>query len=145
MKATTIIKYVFTFVGIAMLAGALFIYKSTISFFDEAAIVEGTIVELVPSQSRNTTTFRPVVQFISLDGQAIEFISSSGSNPPSYSKGEVVEVLYDPADPHAAKINDFFSLWGASLILGAMGGVFFLIGIGLIIASIPDKNYSKEM
>lgn len=134
MKVIAIVKYVFILIGIGMLAGAFLIYKSTSSFLAEAAKAEGTVVELAQSRSSDSTTYRPVVQFTSQNGQAIEFVSSIGSNPPSYSKGQKVEVLYHPTDPQNAKISGFFPLWGSSVFLGGMGGVFFLIGAGIILA-----------
>lgn len=134
MKVIAIIKYVFTLVGIGMLVGAFLFYRSTNSFLAEAAKAEGTVIELVQSRSGDSTTYRPVVQFESKNGQAIEFVSSSGSNPPSYSKGQKVEVLYRPTQPQDAKISGFFSLWGGSVILGGLGGVFFFIGTGIILA-----------
>jgi hypothetical protein len=33
-------------------------------------------------------------------GETIEFVSSSGSSPPSELPGDRVEVLYDPDDPY---------------------------------------------
>lgn len=136
MKVIAIVKYVFTLVGIGMLVGAFLIYKSTNSFLAQATKAEGTVVDLVQSKSSNSTTYRPVVHFINQDGQKIEFMSTAGSNPPSYSKGQKVEVLYRPTEPQNAKINGFFSLWGGSAILGGLGGVFFLIGSGIILASL---------
>jgi hypothetical protein len=42
-------------------------------------------------------------------------------------------VLYQAARPSDAKINEFFSLWGAALILAGIGTVFFLVGAGIIV------------
>jgi hypothetical protein len=134
MKVIAIVKYVFTLVGIGMLIGVFLIYKSTSLFLAEATKTEGTVVDLVQSRSSDSTTYRPVVHFINQNGQKIEFMSTTGSNPPSYSKGQKVEVLYRPTEPQNAKINGFFSLWGGSAILGGLGGVFFLIGSGIILA-----------
>lgn len=135
MKVIAIVKYVFTLIGIGMLVGALFVYRSTSSFLAEAIKAQGTVVELKASRSGNSTTYRPVVKFTSQNGQAIEFVSSIGSHPPGYSEGQKVDVFFLPADPRNAKISGFFSLWGGSAILGGMGGVFFLIGTGIILAS----------
>lgn len=131
MKALSIIKYVFGLLGIAMLVGTFFLYRSTEAFLATSMKAEGSVVALVTSRSNDSTTYRPVVQFTTQDGQAVEFTSSSGSNPPSYNKGERVEVLYSPTAPQEAKINGFFSLWGGAVILGILGGVFFLIGAGI--------------
>jgi hypothetical protein len=142
MKVIATVKYVFTLVGVGMLVGAFLTYRSTNSFLEEAAKAEGTVVELVQSRSSNSTTYKPTVQFTDQNGRAIEFVSSSGSNPPSYSKGEKVEVLYLPTDPQNAKIRGFFSLWGLSVILGLLGGVFFLIGICIMLAdTLKEDNY----
>jgi hypothetical protein len=134
MKVIAIVKYVFTLVGIGMLTGTFFTYRSTRTFLEEATTANGTVVDLARSRSGDSTTYQPVVQFMSRNGERIEFISSVGSNPPSHTKGEQVEVLYLPAEPHKAEINGFFSLWGDSVILGILGGVFFLVGIGIALA-----------
>jgi hypothetical protein len=132
MKSIAIVKYAFSALGLAMLAGALFWYQSVTAFVAGASLAQGTVTELVRSQSGgDSPTYRPVVRFNAADGQAVEFVSSAGSNPPSYSKGEKVEVFYKPSDPQKAMINGFFSLWGGPLIVGGMGAVFFLIGGGI--------------
>jgi hypothetical protein len=132
MKAIAIVKYAFSVIGLAMLAGALFWYQSVKSFVAGASLAQGTVVELSRSQSgSDSPTYRPVVRFNAPNGQAVEFTSSMGSNPPSYRKGETVEVLYTPSDPQHAMINGFLPLWGGPLIVGGMGSVFFLIGGGI--------------
>ncbi|WP_094511225.1 DUF3592 domain-containing protein [Synechococcus sp. MW101C3] len=134
MKAMATAKYVITLVGVGMLVGAFLFFRSTSSFIAEATKAEGTVVELEESRTSDSTFYSPVVQFTSLNGRVIEFVSSASSNPPTYSKGQKVEVLYLPADPKHAKINGFFPLWGGSAVLGGMGSVFFSIGAGIILA-----------
>jgi Protein of unknown function (DUF3592) len=132
MKTIAVIKYLFSGIGLAMLAAALFWYQSVKAFVAGASVAQGTVVELVRSQSgSDSPTYRPVVRFNASDGQAIEFTSKMGSNPPSYRKGEKVEVFYKPADPQNAMINGFFSLWGGPVIVGGLGAVFFLVGGGI--------------
>jgi len=133
MKTIAIVKYVFTFIGAGMLVGAIFLYQSTSSFLAQAIKTVGTVIDLEQSRSGDSTTYRPVVSFISQKGEAIRFTSSSGSNPPSYSKGEKVEIFYLTAEPQKAKINGFFTLWGGAVILGGMGGIFFLVGAAIIL------------
>jgi hypothetical protein len=139
MNVVTIFKYLFTTIGIAMLLGTYYISESTISFISEAVKTEGTVVRLDASWagssnfSQHSRIYRPVVRFTDQNGSQHEFISSSGSNPPSYPEGEKVELLYLPAEPESAQINDFFSLWAGSIILGGLGGVFFVIGAGIFL------------
>lgn len=147
MKALVIVKYIFTLIGIGMLVGAALIYRNTSSFLAGASKAEGTVVELVRSRSSNSITYQPVVQFAGQSGQTIEFVSSISSNPPEYRIGQKIPVLYDPADPQDARITGFFSLWGGSAILGGMGGVFFLIGAGIILAGtlkVRQDEYLKK-
>jgi hypothetical protein len=129
MKAIAIIKYVFSLFGIAMLAGGLFAYQHTRSFLATAARAEGTVVEVIHQRSSDSSTYKPVVQFATADGRQVEFTSSVGSNPPAYSKGAKVEVLYQPSSPEQARINGFLDLWLLPAILGGMGAVFTLIGV----------------
>lgn len=138
MKVLAILKYAATLAGIAMLVGTFQIYKSTSSFVAEATRAEGTVIDLVRSRSSSSwgNTYAPTVQFISQNGQTIEFVSSTGTNPPSYSKGQKVEVLYRPTEPQNAEINGFFSLWGSAILVGGTGGVLFLVGSGIILAGL---------
>lgn len=142
MKVITILKYVFSFIGAGMLIGTLFLYQHTTTFLDGARETEGTVIALGRSRSSSSTTYYPVVTFNDARGQHIEFSSSSSSNPPAYSRGETVSVLYEVESPENARINDFMSLWGAVLILSILGGVFFLVGMGLFV--VPALKNRKE-
>ena len=147
MKVLDIIKYVFTFVGVGMLAGALFLYQDTRSFLTDAARAEGTVVNFKQTYSDHVVTYAPVVHFVNRNNEAIVIVSSAATNPPAYAKGEKVEVLYFPAKPQEARINSFFSLWGGPVILGAMGTIFFLIGAGVALVPMLKKRqgeYLKE-
>ena len=144
MKILSIIKYLFSLVGLGMLVGAFYLYSNTRAFLETAAKAEGTVTELVRSRSNDSTTYRPVVRF-SQNGHQFEFTSSSGSNPPGYSRGEKVEVFYNPANPQDAKINSFFSVWGGPVILGGLGGVFFLIGAGIILVNILKSRKDEYL
>lgn len=135
MKSIAIIKYVFLLVGLAMLAGSVLLYQHTRSFLAHAARADGVVLDLVRSHSSSNSsdTWAPLVRFTPANGEPVEFTSSTSSNPPAYSKGEPVGVLYDPAQPQRAKIDGFFSLWGGLLILGVLGTIFGAIGGGILL------------
>ena len=102
------------------------------------------MIDLQQSRSSDSITYAPVVEFQTKNGSRIEFISSTSSNPPSYSRGETVEVLYNESSPEKARINGFFSLWGGALIVGLIGLVFFLIGFLIILfGTLKSKNIKK--
>jgi hypothetical protein len=135
MKALNTVKYLFIAFGLVMLAGALFWYLNTKSFIKAAASAQGTVVELIPVRSDGSTTYKPLVRFTTAKGGAIEFSSSSSSNPPGYEVGETVEVYYLEGSPRDAKVSGFFSLWGGAVIVGGMGLVFFAIGGGILLVT----------
>ncbi|MCL1479788.1 MAG: DUF3592 domain-containing protein [Marinobacter sp.] len=117
MKTLAITKYLFTLIGAALLASAFSLYNGTTSFLKEAVSTEGTVVELVPSRSSNSTTYAPVVQFNEINGRLVEFTSNASSNPPAYNRGERVVVLYSPNAPESAKIDGFSRFGEARLLL----------------------------
>ena len=132
MRTIAILKYGFTAVGAAMLAGTLFWVQHVRTFVAEASLAEGTVVELVASRSSDSgTTWRPVVRFVAADGKAVQFTSSTSTNPPSYSRGEKVDVLYSASRPHDAAIKGFLSLWLGPIIVGGIGAVFLAVGGGI--------------
>ena len=149
MNALKIIKYIFTIIGLGMLVGTFFIYKSTSNFLEKAITAKGTVVDLRESRSSssssNSITYAPVVKFTDNQGKETEFTNSSSSNPPSYDVGEIVEVLYEQEKPQSAKINGFFSLWLGTLILGGLGSIFASIGLGFFVYDIRKNKKEANL
>lgn len=142
MKVPSILKYVFSIVGVALFVGTLMSYKSTSDFLEEAVSVQGTVVALAKKRSEDSVTYRPVVEFVTGNGEEVEFTSTMGTNPPRFSVGEQVEVLYLPAEPGDAKINDFADLWWMTIGMAGMGIPFFAVG-ALIFLIGKFKNRKK--
>lgn len=111
MKLRVIIKYIFSIVGLGLLVSTYYIYKNTQDFVKSSKIAKGTVVKLVSSTSDDgSTLYRPTIEFLTDEGNTVQFTSDVSSNPPSYSKGEVVEVYYQIDMPQRAKVKGFFSL-----------------------------------
>ena len=142
---SSIVKYAMTAIGLGMLIGAYFLFTNTQDFLKSSLTTTGTVTELIRSKSNDSTTYRPVVEFKTPAGKLIEFTSSSGSNPPSYSRGEVVEVYYDESSPEKAKINGFFTLWGGVTILGLLGLIFFSVGASILVISRKRNNNIEHL
>jgi hypothetical protein len=70
----------------------------------------------------------------------VEFTGSVGSRPAAFDVGEAVAILYDPVNPRDARINSFFQLWFAPLILGFLGLVFTSIGGGAVVGLVRSRN-----
>lgn len=119
-----------------MLAVALYYYVSTSNFLKKAAITEGTVGKMHQTYNKNRlrTSNQFAIQFVTRDGKKIVTKPHVlSSNPPRYHTGQKVEILYLPEQPHDAKINDFFSLWGITALIGGIGGGIFLLSGGIIL------------
>lgn len=142
MRTTSVINYAFSAIGLCLLLGALYLYQNTQDFLQDSITTDGTVIDVVRSGSlaalsgnstrkKDSVTYHPVIVFETESGSMIEFKSSTGSNKKNYAKGEMVEVMYQPSSPQQARMSDFFSLWGASAILGGLGSVFFMVGFSI--------------
>jgi hypothetical protein len=82
-------------------------------------------------QLQEDPVFAPVLEFATPDGQ-VHRIEGDASSPPRYRVGDVVSVLFDPADPGGARIETFSGLW-LGVLLTAVGGALTLGVAGFIL------------
>lgn len=95
----------------------------------------GEVVALHESyDSDGDRTYAPVFVFQDANGTRHEVTSSVKTSPPAFSRGEAIEVIYDPALPGQAVIDSFTQRHLFPLAFGGMGGVFAAIGLGLAYA-----------
>ena len=81
----------------------------------------------------DVTVFHPVLQYVTAGEQQVRFQASEGSDDPfAYGVGDSIRVLYDPANPQAARLDTWGSRWGDSITLVAIG--FGLLVIGGVIS-----------
>ena len=126
-------------VGGLMAAIALFFYFRTRRFLEDAVPAQGVVTGLIEgSGGEGGTVYRPVVQFTTADGQTSTFTENVGSNPPRFSVGQTVKVLYSPTDPSRARIPGFFGLWFVPTFLGLFGAALLAVGIFLALFG-PDS------
>jgi hypothetical protein len=132
-RFVTLILLGFVVLGVGLLVGSAFAYRSTRTFLTGAVSAEGTIVAYAESRDPDGhLSYYPVVSFRAKDGQRVEFQARTGGHRRG-PLGERVAVLYDPRNPHEAAIHSFFSLWFASLLLLALGLGFAGIGAVLLV------------
>lgn len=139
-----LVKIIFSLVGLAMLAGALYLVNDTRQYLTRAQKVDGLVIDILPVRSSNGTTYKPLVQYTDPQGQARTFEPSGSSNPPSYSEGEPVQVFLDPLG-QAPKLDGFMALWGAASIVGGLGVVFTAIGLGLSLAGVLADRRDRRL
>jgi Protein of unknown function (DUF3592) len=135
----------FLTVGLLMSIGSGYWAVRTRAFLGRAEAAPGTVVALELSRSSDSSSYHPVVRFTLPSGQARTFRSRSGSNPPSYSVGDTVEVLYDRDDPSDSRIDSTFSLWGGPIIVGGLGAVFAAIGGGILLMRRAAARRAAEL
>lgn len=142
MKKFPIFVYLFPFFGLLALVGSVLLTVSTFRFLDKAIEGEGVVIDLEYRRSSDSSSYYPRVEFLTANDEKIQFTSSNGSNPPSFSVGEQVGVLYLLENPQEAKINTFFSLWFGPMFIFIFGLIFFSVGVLFIKA---QRDHSKKM
>ena len=124
---------VFGIVAVILTTVCYFIYSHNQKLLARADRAAGTVVEL--RHGGGDSTYRPVVSFQTAQGRSVTFVTSWGTSPPAYSRGDRVTVLYDAATPEKAEIEGFLSLWMGTLILGGLASVFALLSAVLMIVA----------
>ncbi len=110
----------------AAIVGVL-VTRDALSLYRGGVRTEGTVTEIRVShyteqedvtlssgrQARRDverTSYAPLVHFVAGDGRKIEFLGRGGTGT-SYSAGDRVTLVYDPANPIRARILSFSDLW----------------------------------
>jgi len=136
---------IFAGIGSIFLITGIIIGVNTRSFFGKSISTEGTVIDLErhtsrDSKGRSSTAYYPVIKFTANSGKSIEFEANSGSNPPAYTQGQKVEILYNPQEPESATINSWLDLWFLPAMFTGMGSLFVVIGgIPLVKSFLPSK------
>lgn len=123
---------IFATIGVVFVAIAGWSYQSDRSFAARGARAQGTVIEMAGSGGSDGYTYSPVVEFVDARGRRHVFTSTVSSNPPRYSRGETVEVIYAPDSPDRAMIDGFLDRFLLPLIFGGLGTLFAAIGFGLL-------------
>lgn len=129
----------FAWIGATFLAfGLVFAAVAAWAWADDRARAEGgtsatgTVTDLVRRFDSGGSVYRPVVEFRDARGTRHGFVGKIGSNPPAYSPGETVTVIYDPAVPGRAMVDGFMERRFLPLVFGGIGGLCAAIGGGML-------------
>ena len=136
---------IFVSVGLVMLVAFAAVNHGERRFLSQSVLVQGTVADLVLDRStrstgagssrrvRTSNVYKPLVVFQTREGESVEFLSSSGSNPPAFSAGDQVDVRYRPDFPERAKVAGFWNLWLGSFVLSVLSLGFTAIGAGILL------------
>lgn len=137
-------------IGLALLGivlgviGAL-LWLNVRNFVQTAEHAEGTVIELVENRGKEgNRTYRPLVEFTDHQGQRREFLSSSGSNPPRYSVGDKMPILYDRDRPNSASINHWLDLYLFPFVLGIVAAVNLIMSIVFFLLGSKKRKDGEE-
>lgn len=137
MSADLIIGVVFSLVGSLLVVIGLFILARTRVFISKSREVKGTVIRMVSSfGSEGGTVYAPVFKFTTLQGQVVEVEEKVFSNPPEFTQGQVVDILYDPENPSRARVKKWFNLYFVPILLGGLGIIFGGIGVVMLVVTV---------
>lgn len=118
-------------VGGALVLGALVSFVRQRLRFARWSSVTGTVVGHRVRQAvrdgRTRTFYHPLVRF-EVDGRERVFESSLSTREKRRAEGSTVAMLFDPADPESACIDDVREKYTLAMFLGAMGSIFTAVG-----------------
>jgi hypothetical protein len=137
-------------VGLGLLAWSVFAAISSLDLLSVGARAQGTITRVDMVQTEVDRTYRdasgnertrrervssPVstIRFRAEDERTYEFTAGSISERESveHKVGNKVDVIYDPANPQNASIDNAWAQWQPPLMLSLAGLVFFVTGMML--------------
>ena len=122
-------------IAIGLVPGSLggLIFLRRLRFLRTTCATSGVVEKVTLVHLVDGHAYRPKITFTTQTGENVVLTSVGMSNPPRFRVGQVVPVVYDPSNPHKARIRSFASLWFASLFFGGLGSLFFLIALMLML------------
>ena len=144
-KNIKIIGPVFTCIGFLVICGAVYVGLNRWDFLDRALLTEGEVIRFEQRTDDDGTTYYPVVEFQLPDvNQKITFQHDVGSSTPSYNRGAVVPVLYDPDNIREAIIDEGIWNWFGPIVISVVGCSFFFLGGALTVRWMKVKRFQKK-
>lgn len=141
LKAGMFVGFIFSLMGLIFAVLGIKFVSDNLKFIETSEKTSGTVIELIEKKSDDGYTYAPKITFLDkADSREITFISQTSSNPPAYKVGENLNIIYDPNNPEKAKIDSFFNLWLGEILFSAIGLIFFIIGIFVLVSAIKRKR-----
>jgi len=137
-----VVLILFGAIGAASLVGGVFWGIQRYELTQRGMLTEGVVVdqqEQVSTESsgratssrRTVTSYYPIVEFQTEDGESHRFEGTTGGGgAPILETGTHVGVIYDPNVPGDAMIVDFSQAWLGPLTLTVVGAIFLIMGVG---------------
>ena len=115
--------------GIILATTGIVWWQSIDRWARRAAHAEGIVVALVGGNGSSS----PIVEYSDAQGQQHRYQSTISTNPPAYSVGDIVQILYERDRPASAAINHWLFLYFFPIFLGGFAVVNFVCVGGLYV------------
>ncbi len=105
----------------------------TAFFLHSGDTADGVVVSMATKHDAQggSDTFSPVFVFQTPDGRQHKVESKVGADPPEFTPGEHVRVVYEAGKPGQAKISSLLQLWFVPLLLAVIAAG--LSGVGCLL------------
>lgn len=132
-RSALLVGWGFVGLGLVLVFIGLLLFRRTKAFLMTAQTVGGTVVRIDQSEdSEDGTSYAPVIQYTTPDGQTHEFTPGVSTGSPRHTPGQAIQVRYDPQNPSKARVSTGFYLWFAPVLMTALGAVFGIVGAVLL-------------
>ncbi len=123
--------YLFLFaLGSLFLSIAVWQYSKTESLLKRGKVAVAEVVEMITHDGNDGATYSPVFEFKDITEQTRRFNNPVASNPPAFQVGDMVPVVYDPADVQEIKVVSYWGLYRWVVIPLVMALPLLTISIG---------------
>ena len=149
-----IVLIMFGALGASALAGGLVWAAKRYALTQDGVMTQGRVVgqdEQVATSDEGRhhsynvthTSYFPIVEFKTAEGETIRFTGTSGGvGEALLDTGTQVNVIYRPADPADALIVEFTQAWLGPLVLSVVGTVFLIFGLGgYVLIGKSDRDF----
>jgi hypothetical protein len=121
-------------IGALVLSGAIYFNSTEVERQKTLVPAAGTVVDQQEQSYGTRSRVLLTVRFTTATGRTVDLQHVYDSKATRPAKGDAVSVLYDPADPARAELQDS-GLLGYALV-GAVGLAFLLVGLTLVVNAI---------
>lgn len=108
--------------------GCAFWARQRSQWLAELSPTQGTVTRVLEqTDAEGDTSYQPEIQFRDATGETYEILPLWRSNPPTYTEGESVPILYPPANPQNAIIDTWAGKWLLVTLAAAIGAIFLVL------------------
>ncbi len=145
-KVTLRIGAIFAATGLLFACIGLWFLAADRQLAAKGGMTTGTVVALHQHyDSDGDRMYRPEVEFTDARGTVHRFRSHISSSSPGFSRGEQVQVLYDPSAPGDAAIDSFMQRHFLPAMFTVIGSIFTMIGGGTVLHFVRRRRIVAQL